>query len=325
MPYRTTDEPIPITIITGYLGAGKTTLLNRILAADHGERIAVILNEFGEVAIDGELVVNVEEEVITLSNGCICCTVRGDLIETLEDLLERREAYDRIIVETTGLAEPGPMVMAFLGHPDLGERFDVDGIVTVADARHLARQLDSASEVRSQIAYADRILLNKSDLVEPGELDAAARALRRINPLAEIVTTSFSDTDLFPLLDIGGFDLSRVDSTTPDGAVRFERAMHDEKIHAVTIDMEGSVERESFERWIGALIDGRHADILRMKGLIAIENIDRGMIVQSVHLLYHWQYGPAWSGPRRCRMVFIGRNLDARELRAGLEASRADA
>lgn len=314
MAYRSSSDPLPITIITGYLGAGKTTLLNRILTEEHGMKIAVILNEFGEIGIDGDLVVNVEEEILTMNNGCICCTVREDLVEVLEDLLERREVLDHVVIETTGLAEPGPIVMAFLGHPDLGERFTIDGIVTVVDAYHLDRQLHAAPEVPSQIAYADRILLNKAELLSPDALDAAERAVRAINPLASIIRTSFAAMEVAELLDIGGFDLGREISRDPetDGTGTHH---HDEGVGAIALEIAAEIDREALDRWIGGLIDERHADIYRMKGIIAVPETPRPLVIQSVHLLYHWQYGTARreEGPRS-RIVFIGRNLEAAEL-----------
>jgi G3E family GTPase len=321
--YRSATDPVPITLVTGYLGAGKTTLLNRILTAGGDQRIAVILNEFGEIGIDADLIVNVEEEVLTLNNGCICCSVREDLIEVLEDLLERRDAFDRIVIETTGLAEPGPVVMAFLGHPELDERFRVDGVVTLVDARHATLQMETAPEVPAQIAYADRILLNKSDLIEADELESIERMIRVINPLAPVLRTSFADTDPIDLLEIGGFDLTRHAGIGTERATEPTAGRHRHAIEAIAIEIDGAIDRETFERWIGGLIDDRHADILRMKGILRVADSTRCLIVQSVHLLYHWQYGGTCDAATPSRIVFIGRNLDRDEIERGFAACRA--
>ncbi len=206
------ERRIPVTVLTGFLGSGKTTLLNRILSENHGQRIAVIENEFGEIGVDQELVINAEEEIFEMNNGCICCTVRGDLIRILGNLMTRREKFDRIVLETTGLANPGPVAQTFFVDDGMRAEFALDGIVTMVDARHFDQQLAENEEARAQIAFADVIVLNKTDLASGLELDALERRVRAINALARIVRTDPAQRGAVPMsavLGIGGFDLAR--------------------------------------------------------------------------------------------------------------------
>lgn len=203
------DEKIPVTVLTGFLGSGKTTLLNRILTENHGQRIAVIENEFGEIGVDQDLVINADEEIFEMNNGCICCTVRGDLIRVLGNLMKRRDRFDRILVETTGLADPGPVAQTFFMDEDIKADFRLDGIITLVDAKHLHLHIDEAAEAREQVAFADVLVLNKMDLVSAGEADALERQLRGMNALAHIRRAHMADVPLTEVLDVGGFDLER--------------------------------------------------------------------------------------------------------------------
>jgi G3E family GTPase len=206
---------IPVTVLTGFLGSGKTTLLNRILVENHGMRIAVIENEFGEIGIDQDLVINADEEIFEMNNGCICCTVRGDLIRILGNLARRRDKFDRIVLETTGLADPGPVAQTFFVDDDIKEEFELDGIITLVDARHVQQHLEENAEALAQIAFADRIVLNKIDLVNAAQLQALSTRLQQINAMAQIIPASMAQVPISQVLNVGGFDLGRALETNP--------------------------------------------------------------------------------------------------------------
>src|SRR5579863_7410768 len=210
------ESKIPVTVLTGYLGAGKTTLLNRILSENHGHKYAVIVNEFGEIGIDNELVVGADEEIFEMNNGCICCTVRGDLIRIIEGLMKRKGKFDAIIVETTGLADPAPVAQTFFVDADVQEASKLDAVVTVADAKWLSERLKDAPEAKNQVAFADVILLNKSDLVSPEELREVEARIRAINPYAKLHKTVKCDVPLDAVLGRNAFDLDRILEIEPD-------------------------------------------------------------------------------------------------------------
>ncbi|HEY7772906.1 MAG TPA: CobW family GTP-binding protein, partial [Marinagarivorans sp.] len=208
---------IPVTVLTGFLGSGKTTLLNRILSEEHGLRIAVIENEFGEIGIDQDLVINADEEVFEMNNGCICCTVRGDLIRILGDLAERKDKFDRVILETTGMADPGPVAQTFFVDEDIREQYELDGIITLVDAKHVSQHLDcNTDEVLAQVAFADRIILNKADLTTEAEMLSLKRRLQEMNQMAGIYSATMADAPIAELLDIGGFNLERAVEMKPN-------------------------------------------------------------------------------------------------------------
>ena len=317
---------IPVTILTGFLGAGKTTLLNRILTEKHGLRIAVIENEFGEVGIDHELVVNTEEELFEMNNGCICCTVRGDLIRILGNLLKRRDKFDHILVETTGLADPGPVVQTFFVDEDIREKTFVNGVVTVVDAHHIARHMEDTHEAEEQIAFADVILLNKCDLVPAEKLDGLEKIVREVNALATIHRTTRAEIDIAKILDVGGFNLDRATELNPHFLEPDDHHHHHHHsdISSVGIEADGDCDGRKLNDWLSKLVQEQGQDIFRMKGVFAVKNQADRVVFQGVHMLIDAASGGPWAGrPRKNSLVFIGRNLDREALNRGFRACLA--
>lgn len=312
---------IPVTILTGFLGAGKTTLLNRILTEQHGQRIAVIENEYGEIGIDHELVVNTDEEIFEMNNGCICCTVRGDLIRILGKLIKRRDRFDRILVETTGLADPGPVVQTFFMDDDMKENFRVDSVTTIVDAKHFLLHIDDGEETREQVAFADVILLNKCDLVGPADMDDLERKLRSINALAKIHRTINGEIDLEKVLEVGGFNLDHATEVDPhflEPEDEHHHHHHDEKVTSIGLEADGECDGRKVNSWLTELVRTQGQDIFRMKGVFAIAGNPDRVIFQGVHMLIDAANGGAWdSRKRENKLVFIGRNLDREALEAG--------
>jgi G3E family GTPase len=348
------DTRIPVTVLTGYLGAGKTTLLNRILGEDHGRRYAVIVNEFGEIGIDGELIASGDEELFEMNNGCICCTVRGDLIRTLHGLLQRggpdAKPFDAVIVETTGLADPGPVAQTFFIDPVLQQHLVLDSITTVVDARHIALRLEDSREAAEQIAIADQIVLNKTDLAGDAELASLEARLRRINPLAPIHRTERARVPLDRILARGGFDLDRIVSLEPQflaGAAGEAEHVHDEhcghehghshqpahehdhhhddEISSVSLSSQRPMNRELLTDWLEQLVARQGRDILRLKGIMDLRSDSNRFVVQGVHMLLEGQAQRPWKAGevRQSRLVLIGRKLDAQALQAGFDACAA--
>ena len=315
---------IPVTVLTGYLGAGKTTLLNRILSENHGRRYAVIVNEFGEIGIDNDLIVNADEEVFEMNNGCICCTVRGDLIRIIEGLMKRKGSFDAIIIETTGLADPAPVAQTFFVDDDVRERAKLDAIVTVVDARHIFLRLEDSHEAEEQIAFADVILLNKTDLVSPQELEEVRQRLRVINNQARVHETVRCELPLEEVLERGAFDLERILKIEPD-FLGEDTHEHDDDITSVSVSSETPVDPYLFMPWLRNLTATKGQDILRLKGIIAFPNEPKRFVVQSVHMLLDGDVQNDWAEgeARVSRLVFIGRNLDREELEQGFNDCRA--
>jgi G3E family GTPase len=321
-----TMDKVPVTVLTGFLGSGKTTLLNYILTENHGKRIAVIENEFGEIGIDDALVVNADEEVFEMNNGCICCTVRGDLIRILGNLMRRRDRFDHILIETTGLADPAPVAQTFFVDDEIGDQLSLDAIVTLVDARHIVAHLDERkpdgveNEAIEQVAFADRILLNKIDLVDATELADVATRLRSINSMADIIPTSWAKVDLDRILGVGAFDLSRTLNVDPAFLQQGEH-LHDMSVSSVGIDLPGEVQPDRLNKWLGKLLAEKGIDIFRMKGILAIAGEEQRFVFQGVHMLFDGQPDRPWGNePRSNRLVFIGRNLDRDELVEGFAA-----
>ena len=355
IPYLGGMSQIPVTVLTGYLGAGKTTLLNRILSEDHGKRYAVIVNEFGEIGIDGELVVGADEEVFEMNNGCVCCTVRGDLIRVLQGLMKRQASatrgFDAIIVETTGLADPGPVAQTFFVDEDVKARTRLDSVTTVVDAKHVLLSLSESREAGEQIAFADQIVLNKTDLVSEDELRTIEARLRRLNPLATIHRAVRSRVALDAVLGRGGFDLDRITELNPEflnpahgeaGHVHDDDCDHDHDHHAhghahdgghaerlhlddikgVSLKLDRAVDGVKMTRWLNELLAAQGPDILRAKGIVNVSGESRRLVFQAVHMMLEGDLQRPWRDDeaRESRMVFIGRNLDEAKLKAGFEA-----
>jgi G3E family GTPase len=319
------SEKIPVTVLTGYLGAGKTTLLNRILTEDHGKKFAVIVNEFGEVGIDNELVVGADEEVFEMNNGCICCTVRGDLIRILDGLMKRKGKFDAIIVETTGLADPAPVAQTFFVDQDVGDATKLDAVVTVTDAKWLTQRLKDAPEAKNQIAFADVIILNKVDLVTPEELAGVEAAIRAINPYAKLHKTTRCDLPIDQLLDRNAFDLDRILDIEPDFLETGHHHHHSEEVRSLSFTIPGDVDPEKFMPWINDVSQAQGPNILRSKGILAFKDEPRRFVFQGVHMILDGDLQRDWKAdePRNSRLVFIGRDLDENELRQGFLACAA--
>ncbi len=317
-------EKIPVTVLTGYLGAGKTTLLNRILTEQHGHRYAVIVNEFGEIGIDNDLVVGADEEVFEMNNGCICCTVRGDLIRIIEGLMKRRGKFDAIIVETTGLADPAPVAQTFFVDEDVSQRARLDAVVTVADAKWLSERLKDAPEAKNQIAFADVILLNKTDLVDEAGLKSVEAQIRAINASATIHRTVNCNIPIAEVLDRKAFDLDRIMEVEPEFLEEGHHHHHDEEIDSFSFRA-GEVNPDKFMPWISDLTQREGPSILRCKGIVAFPKEPRRFVFQGVHMILDGDLSREWRSDekRESRVVFIGRDLDQKAIREGFMACAA--
>eukprot|EP01018_Ginkgo_biloba_P015940 Gb_13256 [translate_table: standard] len=353
------DTRIPATILTGFLGSGKTTLLNHILTSQHGKRIAIIENEYGEVDIDGSLVASQmagTEDIMMLNNGCLCCTVRGDLVRMLSELVtEKKGMFDHIVIETTGLANPAPIIQTFYAEDKVAENVKLDGVVTLVDAKHAVLHLEQVkpkgvvNEAVEQIAYADRIILNKIDLVGEAETNALLQKIKRINGMARVKRTKFGIVDMDYVLGIGGFDLDRIESEVQTDDSRGDHDghehhhehghdhhehehghssnshnhehdhVHDPGVSSVSIVCDGTLDLTKINTWLGLLLLDRSDDIYRMKGVLSVQGFNERYVFQGVHDLFHGSPDRMW-GPdekRTNKIVFIGKNLDEEALQKG--------
>jgi G3E family GTPase len=342
------NEKIPVTVLTGYLGAGKTTLLNRILSEPHGKKYAVIVNEFGEIGIDNDLVVGADEEVFEMNNGCICCTVRGDLIRIIDGLMRRKGKFDAIIVETTGLADPAPVAQTFFVDENVGKNAKLDAVVTVADAKWLRDRLRDAPEAKNQIAFADVILINKTDLVTEAELREVEARIRGINPYATLHRTQRAQIPLDAVLGRNAFDLERILEIEPafldvddhdhshdhhhDGDGHHHahshgglKHYHDEDMQSIALSTEAPLDPDKFFPFIQNLVQAEGQNILRCKGIVSLKDDPQRFVFQGVHMMLDGDHQREWgTGEKRLsRVVFIGRNLPEEKIRKGFESTVA--
>jgi G3E family GTPase len=306
---------VPVTILTGFLGSGKTTLLKRILTEQHGHKIAVIENEFGEEGVDNDLLVQESsEQIVEMNNGCICCTVRGDLVRILGDLRERREDgeidFERVIIETTGLADPGPVAQTFFIDDQIAEYYLLDAVITVVDAQHAQTQLDQHKEAMEQVGFADRLLMSKVDLVEPAQQEALRVRLTRINPRAPIRAVHFGNAPIDEILDIRGFNLNAVLEIDPD-FLKDDEHEHDDTISSFVFTSDRAFDAVKLEDFLGGLTQVYGPDMLRYKGVLFVKGSDRQMVFQGVHMMMGADLGRRWQPGEKpsSKMVFIGRKL----------------
>jgi G3E family GTPase len=337
---------IPVTVLTGYLGAGKTTLLNRILSENHGKKYAVIVNEFGEIGIDNDLIVGADEEVFEMNNGCVCCTVRGDLVRIIDGLMKRKGKFDAIILETTGLADPAPVAQTFFVDEDVREKTSLDAVVTVADAKWLSDRLKDAPEAKNQIAFADVIVLNKTDLVSKAELAEVEARIRAINPYATLHKTERAQVKLSDVLGRGAFDLDRILEIEPgfledDGGHEHNhhdhdhhghdhhhdhghshggmKHYHDEDMQSLSLRTDKPVDPTKFMPWLQELVAKDGEKILRSKGILSFKGDDDRYVFQGVHMMLEGDHQRKWKNDekRESRLVFIGRELPEQAIRDG--------
>ena len=350
------SDKVPVTVLTGYLGAGKTTLLNRILSEPHGRKFAVIVNEFGEIGIDNDLVVGADEEVFEMNNGCICCTVRGDLVRIIDGLMRRKGKFDAIIVETTGLADPAPVAQTFFMDENVGRKTKLDAVVTVADAMWLRDRLKDAPEAKNQIAFADVILLNKTDLVSADELGEVEARIRGINPYAKLHRTERAQIAIDEVLGRNAFDLDRILDIEPEfltgdhhdhdhhhdhehghehghdhhhdhdhGHTHSRGGLkhyHDEEMQSLSLSSDKPLNPDKFFPWVQALVQEDGPSILRSKGILSFKDDDERFVFQGVHMILDGDHQRPWKAdePRTSRIVFIGRNLPEDKIRKGFES-----
>jgi G3E family GTPase len=315
---------IPVTILTGFLGSGKTTLLNRILKEKHGHRIAVIENEFGEAGIDNELLVqDRNEQIVEMNNGCICCTVRGDLVRILGELHERKAAgqlqFDRVIIETTGLADPAPVAQTFFVEDDVCDRYLLDAIVTMVDAKHAPQQLDEHHEAQEQVGFADRILITKTDVVPPDDVAQLRQRLMRMNPRARIGEARHGVAAIDDLLDIRGFNLNAILEIEPDFLTDVDHE-HDDDVTSFVFRESRPLDLARIEEFLGAIVQQYGTQLMRYKGVLNIQGVERRVVFQGVHMLMGTDIGAPWKAdePRESKFVFIGRDMPKDVLIEGL-------
>jgi G3E family GTPase len=318
------NQMVPVTILTGFLGAGKTTLLNRILKEDHGHKIAVIENEFGEVGVDSEIIEKSEEQIVEMNNGCICCTVRGDLIKILGSLKDKRASgalkFDRVIIETTGMADPGPVAQTFFTDEDIGAYYLLDSILTVVDAKHAETQLDEFTEAQQQVGFADRILMSKTDLVADDDVKKLSERIRRMNPRAPVKKVNFGNTPIAEILDIRGFNLNAILELDPEFLGETHHEHHDE-VESFVFRSDKPFNGDKLEQFLSGMIQVYGPDLLRYKGVLWMKGKPNRVVFQGVHMMMGGDMGRPWTKAEKKQsiLVFIGKKLPKDLFLAGLE------
>jgi G3E family GTPase len=314
------QQKIPVTVVTGFLGSGKTTLINHILKEQHGRKIAVIVNEFGEIGIDGQLTIaDDDEQIVEFNNGCLCCTVRGDLVRTLEELTQRAD-LDAVLIETTGLADPAPVASTFIVADEIKSKFSLDAFVTVVDARNLQQNLKDSHEAQEQIAFADIILINKTDLVSPKDIARVKQQIWELNPIAKIHKTTYSSIDLSLILGTKAFDLEAKLEVDPLFLEDLEHE-HDSAIGSFALTSEQPIDMNKFMLWMNDLAQEKGENLYRTKGLFYAKGFPERVLFQSVRMLTSMRRDRLWKTdePKLTQLVAIGRNLDREEFVKGFE------
>jgi G3E family GTPase len=309
------QDALPVTLLAGFLGSGKTTLLNYILKQNHGKRIAVIENEFGEIGIDSEFVIGADDDIFEMSNGCICCSIRSDLIETLNRLLDREKDFDHILIESTGLASSGPTAQAFLIEDEVSKTLFLDGIITVVDAKHISHNLNEQEVAWEQIAFSNVILLNKADLVSEEEIVVLEQQMCQINPTATICKTTNAVIDLDKILNIGGFDLN-----TSNITLNTHHHKMDDKISSVSLSFPGHIDPDRLSLWLQLLLIQEGMNVFRAKGILNVEGSSEQYLFQSVYMMFEGRFDKPWgSNSPLNKMVFIGQDLNPQRLEESLK------
>jgi len=315
---------VPVTILTGFLGAGKTTLLNRILKEEHGHKIAVIENEFGEVGVDNAIIEKSDEQIVEMNNGCICCTVRGDLIRILGTLKEKREAgdlkFDRVVIETTGMADPGPVAQTFFTDEEIGNYYLLDSIITLVDAKHAPKQLDEFHEAQEQVGFADRILMSKTDLVPSTEVEQLSQRIRKMNPRAPIKHVHFGNAPIDEVLDIRGFNLNAILELDPTFLTDIAHEHHDE-VESFVFRADKPFDGQKLENFLSGMIQVYGPDLLRYKGVLWMKGKKERVVFQGVHMMMGGDIGKPWGKGEKKEsvLVFIGKKLPRDLFIAGLQ------
>ena len=318
------ENMVPVTILTGFLGSGKTTLLNRILKEEHGHRIAVIENEFGEIGVDNDIIEKSDEQIVEMNNGCICCTVRGDLIRILGELKDKRSQgalnFDRVVIETTGMADPGPVAQTFFTDEEIGNYYLLDSIITLVDAKHAEKQLDEFREAQEQVGFADRILMSKTDLVGEEDVKKLSERIRGMNPRAPIKKVHFGNAPIAEVLDIRGFNLNAILELDPEFLVDSHHEHHDE-VESFVFRSDKPFDGDKLEQFLSGMIQVYGPDLLRYKGVLWMKGNPQRVVFQGVHMMMGGDLGKPWAkGEKKgSTMVFIGKKLPRDLFLAGLE------